>query len=93
MYFTFSLMIIPSPLNFIPQAGVNSGQTGKAEANFAGQPPIVACPSGFQPLDPYARLDGQGMPTPLWQPFKTWLEYDGGDYIRQVMIFKKARFA
>ncbi|KAI0005312.1 hypothetical protein BJV74DRAFT_880595 [Russula compacta] len=74
-------------------AGVNSGQTGRAEANFAGQPPIVACPPGLQPLDPYARLNAQGIPTPLWQPFKTWLEYDGGDYIRQVMIYKKARFA
>jgi hypothetical protein len=85
-----------SLFNFKLQSNVHSGQTREAEATFTEHPASIGSypPSlSVQPPSPrvYARPNAQGIPTPIWQLSQSWVDYDGGEDLYVITLFKKVR--
>ena len=83
-----------SPFNFKLQSNVHSGQTREAGATFIEHPTsVVPYPPSLsvQPPSPgiYARPNAQGIPAPIWQLSQSWVDYEGGDDLYVVTLFKK----
>jgi hypothetical protein len=82
----------PAPFKFTPQPNTQGGQPWEPGASFTGHPaaPTAStCPPNFQPSQVYARPSAQGIFAPTWQLSQSWINYEGGEDLRLIILFKK----
>ena len=81
-----------SPFKFTPQPNAQGEQPWGPGASFTGHPAAPTdstCPPNFQPPQVYARPNAQGIPSPTWQLSQSWIDYEGGEDLRLIILFKK----
>ena len=84
----------PSPFKFTlqPNTQGDSERPWEPGASFTGHPaaPTVStCPPNFEPPRVHAWPNAQGILAPTWQLSQSWIDYEGGEDLRLIILFKK----